>query len=293
MLITDAQVHIWAADRPDRPWPPGQAHRAHRREPLLAEPLLEEMTAAGVHRAVLIPPSWEGDRNDLVLDACRRYPDRYRAFCRIPLNEESGQVELAALAKTPGVLGIRLTFHKEASLQALLTGSADWLWPAAEQADIPIMIHAPRALDTVGDIARRHPALRLIIDHLGLERPDKDSAAFHRLPDVLRLAAHDNVAVKASALPSYSSENYPFPGLREPLQAVIGRYGASRVFWGSDMTRVELPYPRIVSHFTETLPFLKDADKEQVMGAALSHWLRWPSGTACQETSRRDSGERT
>ena len=25
MLIVDAQVHIWGADTPDRPWPPGRA----------------------------------------------------------------------------------------------------------------------------------------------------------------------------------------------------------------------------------------------------------------------------
>ena len=291
MLITDAQVHIWAADRPGRPWPPGQAHRAHRPQPLLADALLEEMTAAGVQRAILIPPSWEGDRNDLVLDACRRHPDRYGAFCRIPLNEEAGGAELASLAQAPGMLGIRLTFHKEASLQALLSGEADWIWPAAERANIPIMIHAPRALDTIGDIARRQPTLRLIIDHLALERPDKDAAAFRRLPDLLDLAAHDNVAVKASALPSYSSESYPFPGLREPLQTVINRYGASRVFWGSDMTRVDLPYHKIVSHFTETLPFLTNADKEQVMGGALSRWLQWPSPAANQSTDKKSMGK--
>ena len=23
MLVTDSQVHIWGADTPDRPWPPG------------------------------------------------------------------------------------------------------------------------------------------------------------------------------------------------------------------------------------------------------------------------------
>ena len=31
MLIVDAQVHIWAADTPERPWPAGGHARAHRR----------------------------------------------------------------------------------------------------------------------------------------------------------------------------------------------------------------------------------------------------------------------
>jgi predicted TIM-barrel fold metal-dependent hydrolase len=29
MMIVDSQVHIWAADTPERPWPPGEAARAH------------------------------------------------------------------------------------------------------------------------------------------------------------------------------------------------------------------------------------------------------------------------
>jgi len=28
MHIVDSQVHIWGADTPDRPWPPGRAHQA-------------------------------------------------------------------------------------------------------------------------------------------------------------------------------------------------------------------------------------------------------------------------
>src|SRR5258707_897355 len=72
MMIVDSQVHIWAADTPERPWPPGQAARAHQPTPLTAEDLLEKMDAAGVARAILVPPSWEGDRNDVVLALAKR-----------------------------------------------------------------------------------------------------------------------------------------------------------------------------------------------------------------------------
>ena len=42
MMIVDSQLHIWAADTPERPWPPGQAARAHQPTPLTAEKLLEK-----------------------------------------------------------------------------------------------------------------------------------------------------------------------------------------------------------------------------------------------------------
>ena len=60
MLIVDSQVHVWPPDRPDRPLlRDGRENSPHRYETLLAD-----MDRAGVDRAILVPPSIEGDRND-------------------------------------------------------------------------------------------------------------------------------------------------------------------------------------------------------------------------------------
>ena len=67
MEIVDAQVHIWAKDTPERPWP--KRNEPHRPEPLGADELLGEMDAAGVDRVIIVPPKWEGERNDLALAA--------------------------------------------------------------------------------------------------------------------------------------------------------------------------------------------------------------------------------
>ncbi len=52
MHIVDSQVHIWGADTPDRPWPPGRAHQAQKPYPVTEDMLLGEMDAAGVSRIV-------------------------------------------------------------------------------------------------------------------------------------------------------------------------------------------------------------------------------------------------
>ena len=72
MLITDSQVHIWGADTPQRPWPKRQA--PHRPVPLGHQELLAAMDAAGVDRVVIVPPGWEGERNDLALAAAAEGP---------------------------------------------------------------------------------------------------------------------------------------------------------------------------------------------------------------------------
>src|SRR5262249_36046425 len=182
MMIVDSQVHIWAADTPERPWPPGQAARAHQPTPLTAEALLQKMDAAGVSRAVLVPPSWEGDRNDVVLAAAHRYPDRFAAMGRLSLEAAESRKEFLPLTRTKGMLGLRFTFHRftfhTKDQQTLLTGgAADWLWPAAEAARVPLMVHPPHALHLIDAIAARHPDLRLTIDHLGLMRPKVDHEA--------------------------------------------------------------------------------------------------------------------
>jgi L-fuconolactonase len=60
VFIVDAQVHIWGENTPQRPWP--ARHQPHRAVPLAKETLLREMDTAGVARAVIVPPSWEGER---------------------------------------------------------------------------------------------------------------------------------------------------------------------------------------------------------------------------------------
>jgi predicted TIM-barrel fold metal-dependent hydrolase len=105
MMIVDSQVHIWAADTPERPWPPGQAARAHQPTPLSADDLLQKMDAAGVTRAILVPPSWEGDRNDVVLAAADRYPDRFAVMGRLSLEAPESRAELLPLSRRNGMLG--------------------------------------------------------------------------------------------------------------------------------------------------------------------------------------------
>src|SRR5947207_2621346 len=113
MHIVDSQVHIWGADTPDRPWPPGRAHQGQKPYPVTKDMLLGEMDTAGVSRVVLVPPSWEGDRNDLALEAARLHPDRFAVMGRLALERRESRVLVADWKKQPGMLGMRFTFHTD------------------------------------------------------------------------------------------------------------------------------------------------------------------------------------
>jgi predicted TIM-barrel fold metal-dependent hydrolase len=138
------------------------------------------------------------------------------------------------------------------------------------------MVFVPGAVPAIDRVAERHPGLRLVIDHLALWGGQRDAAAFADLPQVLRLARHPNVAVKASALPCYTSEPYPFRGLHPYIRQVHDAFGPRRMFWGTDWTRLPCTWRQAVTLFTEELPWLSAEDRAWIMGRAVCEWLGWP-----------------
>jgi len=173
VLIVDAQVHMWGADTKDRPWPPGRAHQAQKPYPVTKELVLAGMKEAGVDRVVVVPPSWEGDRNDLALEAARLYPDRFAVMGRLALEKPESRALVDAWRKESGMLGMRFTFHTDLQRPWLTDGTADWLWPAAERAGVPLMIFPPGSIRAVSvrRAAQAHPPglrrLRPAADVLG------------------------------------------------------------------------------------------------------------------------------
>ena len=275
MTITDAQVHIWQADTPERPHIKVDASKPHRETPLTYERLLAEMNRAGVDRAILVPPSWDGYRNDYALTAAQKYPDRFAVMGKVPLNVPASKDKLPTWLKQSGMKGFRISFRHSGTHSLLDDGSADWFWADCERYDIPVMIFAPFAVAAIGKIARRHPGLRVIVDHMGLNVQWRGKDLTPGVDVLLTFAGLANVAVKASCLPCYVAENYPFRTLHPQLRKVVEAFGAQRIMWGTDLSQSPISYRQNVTLFTEELDFLSPDDKEWIMGKSLAHWLRW------------------
>ncbi|MGE5816687.1 MAG: amidohydrolase family protein, partial [Deltaproteobacteria bacterium] len=168
MIIVDSQVHIWAPETPEKPYAKGNASVPHRPVPLGHEELLREMDGAGVERCILVPPTWEDDRNDTSLEAARLYPARFAVMGKIKIDRPESRGLMATWKSQAHMLGIRMVFHRGRTREWLEDGTADWFWDAAERYDVPVMAFAPQDVEKLGPVAERHPGLRLIIDHMGL-----------------------------------------------------------------------------------------------------------------------------
>lgn len=266
MLIADSQVHC-----PDTPHAGPIAGMPEDR-------LIRSMDEAGVDRCVIVPMVPPGDdasaSNPAAIAAAGAHPTRLAVVAPMDLKSPDGD-RVASWRSQPGMLGIRVAFLRDPNLSLLRDGRLEWLWSAAEASGIPIMLLAPGLESHVARVAASHPRLRLVIDHFNLDPrvsyDDLDTA----VAPLLGLAKHPNLAVKASALPCWAADPYPYRSLRDPIARVLSAYGARRVFWGSDLTRLPCTYAEYVRLFTEELPFLGGSDLQWVMGRGLMEWLRW------------------
>lgn len=279
MMIIDSGIHIWRPEAPDRPWMPGR--KAHLPEPLTIEGLTAMMDEAGVTGSILVPPSWEGDRNDYSLEAAQRFPNRFAVMGRFPINKPEERPKLETWRDQKGMLGVRLSLHHEWDRSWMQDGTADWFWPAAERLGIPVMLYAPFTHKEVGEVAARHPRLRLIMDHLGTHISQKDSAIQAPVESMASVAKHPNIYVKLTLVPVFSTAPYPYKNIQPQIRRLVEAFGPKRCFWGTDasamLERTTCGYGQYVKLFTEELDFLSETDREWIMGRGLAECLNWPA----------------
>jgi predicted TIM-barrel fold metal-dependent hydrolase len=173
------------------------------------------------------------------------------------------------------MLGIRLAFLRDPNLSLLADEKLEWFGAAAEEAAVPVMLLAPDSAEQLAEVASRHPGLRLVVDHLNLHPTRHYPDLLAAVQPLLGLAQYRNVAVKASSLPCWAEDPYPFASTHGAVQRIIAAFGAQRVFWGSDLTRLRCSYSEAVRMFTEEMPFLSDEDLEWIMNRGAMEWLGW------------------
>ena len=150
---------------------------------------------------------------------------------------------------------------------------------AAARHGVPLMIFVSGRPAAAAKIARAHPDLNLIIDHLGLKQPPRmvpDAEPFQQLPDLLALAQFPHVSVKLTGMPALSREAYPYDDLWPHYARLIDAFGIERLIWGSDITRVAelVNYADALGYVKYAAPF-SASDKAKLLGGNLRRILNW------------------
>jgi predicted TIM-barrel fold metal-dependent hydrolase len=274
MDIVDAQIHLWGSGLPSN-----QAHR--QVTSFTPEEAIKLMDEGGVNAAVIHPPSWDANSITMAQKAVIDYPGRFAIMGSIPMDDSSSAHLLKTWRDQPGMLGLRFTFLKNPAQKWLHDGTLNWLWEAADESGIPIAFLATDSFEYLGEIAKNHPNLKLTIDHLGGRGGNtvlKDSESMQHIPDLLKLSRFPNIAIKATGIPGYSSESFPFPSMHSYLKQVYDAFGPERMFWGTDITKMKNSWKECIEMFTQELNWLTEQDKKLIMGESICKWWGWTRG---------------
>lgn len=266
MIVVDAQVHAWKD---------GESTGHHRRQPIDEAVLRQEMKDAGVDRAVLVPPLWDPNGNAYALQLAQRDPSTFAVMGLLDLQAPDAAQRLSEWREQPGMRGVRFLLNTPQRLQAWHEGLLDPLWSVAEDLRLPVALLVPGQLNIASAVARAHPRLPLIVDHLGVPRGAVGEAALRHWPELLALAEFPNVYVKAAGVGDYALDPFPFRSLQVPLRQVFDAFGSQRVVWASELSRLHCPYAQCREHFEQHLPFLSESQVAQVLGKNMLTLLDW------------------
>ena len=275
MSIIDSQVHVYAANTPDRPW-----HRVPNwPDHVTGDEMVQAMDAVGVDGAIFIS-AFSMYRYDAsyAIEVQNAYPGRFGLVKPVDPSDPAVAEAIAEWKNTPGTVGIRIMMPKEAGLEPDNPGIKLILHEALRH-DFPVNILCWGNLEVGKAVIDGHPDNRFIIDHLGIVQPRTPPAPpepWADLPKVLDLASRPNVVIKVSGACTLSHAGYPYPDIWDPLARVFDTWGLDRCLWGTDWTRAfaVVNYKQAVEPFRLT-DLLTESERATLMGGACARAYGW------------------
>jgi len=275
MMTIDCQVHAYERNHPGRPWVGHLAGPEH----VTGDEMVAAMDAVGVHGALLVSPfSLYRYDASYAIEVQRAHPDRFALIKPVDPGDPEVADTIAAWADIDGTVAVRIMMRDEVSTDPADPGLNRALAVAADNS-LAVNMACSGRLAQVGALAARNPDTTLVIDHLGLSQPFAPPAPalpFADLPNLLKLAAHDNVMVKVSGACTLSHERFPYSDIWDPLARIFDAFGLDRCMWGTDWTRATalLTYEQGVEAFRVT-DRLSASDKAALMGETLRSVYGW------------------
>ena len=275
MSIIDSQVHVYAANTPDRPWHTVPNWPDH----VTGDEMVQAMDAVGVDGAIFIS-AFSMYRYDAsyAIEVQNAYPGRFGLVKPVDPLDPAVAEAIAEWKNTPGTVGIRIMMPKEAGLEPDDPGIKLILHEAMRH-DFPVNILCWGNLEVGKAVIDGHPDNRFIIDHLGIVQPRMPPAPpdpWADLPKVLDLASRPNVVIKVSGACTLSHGGYPYPDIWDPLARVFDTWGLDRCLWGTDWTRAfaVVNYKQAVEPFRLT-DLLTESERATLMGGACARAYGW------------------
>ncbi len=274
--------------------PPLNARVEHTPEMLIAH-----MDWLGVDKAVLLQGPFYGECNDYVAQAAGRYRDRLIAAAYFDPWAEHSRDTFERTLENPIFRAVKLEcsvatglfgLHPAASLDAPELG---WLWGELQRRRLVLVLDlgaiGSRSYQTaaVRAIAAEHPALRVVIAHLGQPNRSLETDQHWRAlwQEQMELGRLPNVWFDCAALPAYTystagvgaaEEGFPFASVARYLVQAVDRIGPDKILWGTDLPSLfaHATYRQLLDFARRPLAGLAPADRDLILGGNAQHVYR-------------------
>lgn len=230
--MIDAHHHVWTIGQNDCQWPTPDLTAIH------SDFGFDDLKAAGASvdlRGSVLVQTQPSDRDtDWLLDIAADEPLVMAVVGWTDLGAPDAPDRIAALAARPKLRGLR----------PMLQGLDDdaWILRSAVEPALRAMIEHglsfdalvfPRHLPHLLELARRWPALPIVIDH-GAKPSIAAGVLDPWRADIAALAALSNVYCKLSGLLTEAGPGQPASALAPYVTHLVETFGRSRLMWGSD-----------------------------------------------------------
>lgn len=266
----DAHHHVWRIARGDYAWltPDLPIHRDYGLADL--RPLLGD-----VEGTVLVQAAPTEAETAFMLEAARASGGLVRGVVGwTDLAALGAPDRVAALAADPLLTGLRPMLQDIAETGWILRPEVAPALDAMARHGLRFdALVQPRHLPVLPDLARRHPALPIVLDHAakpGIAGGDTRQWA----ADIARLARETGAVCKLSGLVTEAAPGWRTADLRPVVRHLLDCFGPARLMWGSDWPVVDLAggYARWRAASLELMADLPDAAQDEVLGGTAARF---------------------
>jgi L-fuconolactonase len=290
-MFFDTHAHVLSADVDRYPYSTLRGGAKPPVSPLVfpVEELIRALDAGGVAYACIVQrATLYGYDNRYALDAAATWPDRFVPVVVLDAQDPASPGKLRDLAATGRLGGLRLVAPglTEKDTAWLDSGEALDLWRAASGLALPVTVIFYRRNNEAGraallGIARRFRDLPILIDHVGVPHastPETRWAASQGIDYVIppppgfgideslaQFGDLGHVHFKVTDINFDRLEQGHFDSAAF-VRALVERFGAERLLWGSDVGQSPAPYGDKLERLRTSAVGLNAQQRAQLFG---------------------------
>lgn len=293
-MLFDTHAHVLSADRERYPY---STLRGGARAPVspvvfTVEDLVRAMDVGGVDHACIVQRATiYGYDNRYALDAVAAFPERFVPIVVLDAQDPASPGMLKDLAAKRRLGGLRIVAPEltEKDTAWLDSDAALGLWRAASDLGLPVTVILYRRNNEAGraallGIARQFRDVPILIDHVGVPHastPETRFAASQGIQYVVPPPPGFGIAESVAPFGELGHVHFKvtdinFDRLEELhfdsaafVRALVDRFGAGRILWGSDVGQSPAPYGEKLKRLRASTRLLSADERAQfVVGTA-------------------------